>query len=396
MNSYPPLRLKANEDRRIQAGHLWVFSNEVDTQATPLVSLKPGSICVLQSSRNQFLGYVQVNPHSLICARVLDRNQTAQFDRAWWVARLRRALSLRERTFSQPFYRWVYGESDGLPGLVLERFGDVVIGQIGTAGMEAAKDDIIAAVREVLNPIAMLWKNDSGAREMEGLSEYVEPAFGNVPEFVTVPENGVNFRVPTQGGQKTGWFFDQAANRNAMLKYVQGKRVLDVFCYLGAWGLSAARAGASEVVCVDSSASALATLNQTAVENKLAVTTQQGDAFEVMESLQVQQQRFDVVIIDPPAFIKRKKDIPKGEAAYRKLNQLAMKLVSNEGILISASCSYHLASDALMGAVQKASRTLHRFTQVIEVGGAASDHPIHPAIEETRYLKSLTCRVVVE
>ena len=202
--------------------------------------------------------------------------------------------------------------------------------------------------------------------------------------------------MPLIEGQKTGWFYDQAANRRSLLKYVRGKSVLDVFSYLGAWGLTAAKADASEVTCVDSSASALALVDAAAKSNGLNVATEKGDAFDVLEKMIESRRKFDIVVIDPPAFIKRKKDIPKGEAAYRRLNQLAMQLLSRDGLLVSCSCSYHMSGEALMGAIQKAARHLNRFAQVIEVGGQAPDHPIHPGIEETRYLKSFVCRVVSE
>jgi 23S rRNA (cytosine1962-C5)-methyltransferase len=390
----PELRLKPREGRRLSAGHLWVFSNEVDTDRTPLSGFAPGALCRVIGDRDHFLGYAYVNPHALICARILGRDARYPPGKSLLVHRLQVALALRDRLYSRPFHRLVHGESDGLPGLVLDRYGDVVVGQAGTAGMESLKDAIVAAVEQVIAPRAMVWKNDSGARELEGLPSYVEAALGEVPDHVEVEENGVRFRVPMGGGQKTGWFYDQAANRAGFLKYVAGKRVLDVFSYLGAWGLSAARAGAAEVVCVDSSAPALELLQASADANGLAVATRRGDAFDVLAALREAGERFDVVVIDPPAFIKRRRDIPKGQAAYRKLNQLAMQLLSRDSILVSCSCSHHLAQDDLIGAIQQAARHVGRFVQIVEVGGHAPDHPIHPAIPETRYLKALTCRVV--
>ncbi|MGC3982190.1 MAG: class I SAM-dependent rRNA methyltransferase [Steroidobacteraceae bacterium] len=393
----PILRLKRNEDRRLSAGHQWVFSNEVDTAQTPLTAFKPGDLCQVMSARDKFMGFAYVNPRALICARILGRDpQHPPGDKGLIVHRLQVALSLRERVYAQPFYRLVYGESDQLPGLVLDRFGDVVVGQIGTAGMEAMKEHIVAAVKQVIKPKAMLWKNDSGARELEGLESYVETAFGEVPEVLQLEESGVTFSVPVHEGQKTGWFYDQALNRQSLLKYVKGLKVLDVFSYLGAWGLSAAKAGATEVTCVDSSAKALEFVQQSAQANGLNVETLKGDAFDVLEKLHTDKRKFDVVIIDPPAFIKRKKDIPKGEAAYKKLNQLAMQLVARDGLLVSCSCSYHLHGDVLIDAVQRAARHLNKHAQIIEVGGQAPDHPIHPGIEETRYLKALIARVVSE
>ena len=395
-SALPELRLKRGEDRRLSAGHLWVFSNEVDTARTPLTEFEPGALCRVVSDREKFLGYAYVNPHSLISARILGRDPQFMPGKSLIVHRLQVALSLRRALYEQPYYRLVYGESDGLPGLVLDRFGDIVVGQIATAGMEALKAEVEEAVRKVLSPVALLWKNDSGARDLEGLPSYVETAFGELPAHVTVQEGGIDFTVPLGEGQKTGWFFDQAANRLALRKYVGGARVLDVFSYLGAWGLGALKAGATEVTCVDSSAAALESLQATAAAHGLKPNVLKGDAFDVMESLHAERRRFDVVIIDPPAFIKRRKDIPKGEAAYKRLNQLALQLLEREGVLVSCSCSYHMQAESLVAAIQRAARHVSRFVQIVEVGGQAPDHPIHPAIPETRYLKSFFCRVVQE
>ncbi len=202
-------------------------------------------------------------------------------------------------------------------------------------GWEALRPQIERAVEQVLAPAALVWKNDTSARDLEGLPHYVETAFGTAPETVTVEEGGVTFQVPLTGGQKTGWFFDQAANRLALRKYVGGARVLDVFSYVGAWGLGALRAGATEVTCVDSSASALSVLEASAAANGFKPNIVRGDAFDVLQAMHAERRKFDVVVVDPPAFIKRKKDIPKGEAAYRRLNQLA-----------DASCSIATASSS--------------------------------------------------
>ena len=390
----PELRLKPREDRRLAAGHLWIFSNEVDTAKTPLTGFTSGAVARVVGDRDRFLGYAYVNPHALICARILSRDGRFLPGKSLFVHRLQVALALRERLYPAPYYRLVYGESDGLPGLVLDRFGDVIVAQAGTAGMEAMKEDVVEAVRKVIDPAAFVWKNDSGARELEGLPSYVETAFGDPGAHAWVEENGVRFKVSLVAGQKTGWFYDQSANRRAFLRYVGGRRVLDVFSYLGAWGLAAARAGASEVVCVDSSAPALALLEESAAENGLTVRTLRDDAFDALAALHAAGEKFDVVVVDPPAFIKRRRDFPKGQAAYRKLNQLAMQVMSSDAILVSCSCSHHLATEDLFGAIQQASRHLNRLAQIIEVGGQAPDHPIHAAIPETRYLKSIVSRVV--
>lgn len=390
----PELRLKRGEDRRLTAGHLWVFSNEVDTDATPLTAFAPGDLVQVINDRGRFLGHAYVNPRSLICARIMSRDAQYPIGKSLIVHRLQVALSLRRRLYEQPYYRLVYGESDGLPGLVVDRYGDVLVAQIGTAGMERLKPEIAAALAKVVQPAALLWKNDSGARELEGLPKYVETGAGTVPETVELIENGLRFVVPLAEGQKTGWFFDHAGNRSTFLKYVAGARVLDVFSYLGAWGLAAARHGAADVTCVDASVQALAWLARNATLNELKVETLKGDAFDVLEALHAERRRFDVVVLDPPAFVKRRKDLPKGQAAYRRLNQLGMQLLDRDGVLVSCSCSYHLSGEDLLAAIQKAARHVERFVQVLESGGQAGDHPVHPAIPETRYLKAFFCRAV--
>jgi 23S rRNA (cytosine1962-C5)-methyltransferase len=391
---FPVLRLKRGEERRIAAGHHWVFSNEVDTAASPLAKFATGEIVAVLSDRERFLGWAYVNPHSLIAARILGRSREHPPGKSLLVHRLQVALALRQRLYDQPCYRLVHGESDNLPGLVIDRYGDVLVGQIGTAGMEAMKDAILAALVKVVKPKTVVWKNDGGSRELEGLPKYVEAALGEVPEQVRVVENGLTFTAPLVGGQKTGWFYDQAANRAQFLPLTRGaKRVLDVFSYVGAWGVAAAAAGA-EVTCVDSSAGALEAVARNAAANGIAnLQTVRADAFTALEELHAAREKFDVVIVDPPAFIKRRKDQGKGEAAYKRLNQLAMQLLPRDGLLISCSCSYHLEPEALLDAIQKAARHLGRFAQVIASGGQAPDHPVHPAIRETRYLKAYLVRV---
>ena len=288
----------------------------------------------------------------------------------------------------------MYGESDGLPGLVIDRYGTRCVAQIGTAGMERLKPQIQEALNEVLQCDALLFKNDSGAREMEGLPSYVEAAKGSFDKPALVIEDGLEFQAPLLEGQKTGWFFDQAANRRALLKFVpQGARVLDVFSYVGAWGVRAAHHGAREVTCVDSSAAALELAAANARRNGVKLAVRKGDAFESLEELAAQGARFDVVIVDPPAFAKRKKDLPKALAAYKRLNQLAIQVIANEGILVSCSCSYHVSAEELQDAIAKAARGADKRLQILEMGGQAPDHPVHPAIPETRYLKAYFCRI---
>jgi 23S rRNA (cytosine1962-C5)-methyltransferase len=388
----PALRLKRNEDRRLHAGHLWIFSNEVDTGQTPLPKFKAGELVRVLAHNDRALGLAYVNPQSLIAARLLETWKIP--DTAWLAARIRTAMTLRDRLYPKPYYRLVYGESDGLPGLVVDRYGTSCVAQIGTAGMERLKPQILEALSQVVKCNALLFKNDSAAREMEGLPNYVEAVTGTFDTPALVIEDGLQFQAPLAEGQKTGWFFDQAANRRALPKYVAaGSRVLDVFSYVGAWGIRAAHHGAREVTCVDSSASALDLAAANAERNGVKLATRKGDAFDVLEEFARQGARFDVVIIDPPAFAKRKKDLPKALAAYKRLNQLAIQVIAPEGVLVSCSCSFHVSAEDLQDAIAKAARGAEKHLQILEMGSQAPDHPVHPAIPETRYLKAYFCRV---
>ena len=390
----PPLILRKNEDRRLRAGHLWVFSNEVDIARTPLKAFQPGDLVEIQTASGHAIGSGYVNPNSLIAARILSRDPQHLPDRSLLVHRLNIALSLRERLYPKPFYRLVFGESDGLPGLVLDRYDDVLVAQITTAGMERLKADIVAALEKVLKPKVLVFRNDVGVRELEGLPLYVETALGTAPATVQVEEHGRRFEAPLEGGQKTGWFFDQYDNRSRLLRYVKDQRVLDVCSYVGGWAIQAASHGAKETVAVDSSAQALEWVQKNAGANGVSVATIQEDAFDALKGLKDQGQKFGVVVLDPPAFVKRRKDLAAGKDAYRRLNQLAMQVLERDGMLISCSCSHHMSAEDLLAAVQTAARHLGRDAQLLEQGMQAPDHPIHPAIPETSYLKAFYLRVV--
>jgi 23S rRNA (cytosine1962-C5)-methyltransferase len=390
----PVLGLRRNEEKRLRGGHLWVFSNEVDAEARALTDYESGGLVRVHDHRDRFVGYAYLNPHALICARILSREESEPVGPRLIERRLRAALALRQRLYRNECYRLVYGESDGLPGLVLDRYGDVLVGQVGTLGMERLRPVVETAIREVIGPRALVWKNDGSARELEGLPREVVAAIGEAPSQVEIAEEGLRFSAPLAAGQKTGWFFDQAANREHLRRYVpRGARVLDVCSYVGAWALTALRQGAASADCVDASQQALDAAMHNAQLNGLQVGTHRGDAFEVLERMAAQGERYDIVIVDPPAFIKRRKDQHKGEAAYRRLNQLALRLLADDALLVSCSCSYHLAQETLPTILQSAASHVGRGLQILEFGGQAPDHPVHPAIPETRYLKTLFCRV---
>jgi len=392
---YPLLQLKRGEERRLRAGHLWVFSNEVDVAQTPLTAFAPGDPCRIVDYSGKLLGSGYVHPGTLIAARLLDRDGHA-LDRSLFVHRLNVALSLRQRRYAEPYYRLLFGESDGVPGLTVERFGEVVVAQATTAGMERLRDEVQHAIDKVLAPRATVWKNDSSARTLEGLADTVDTVGELGAEPLLVREGGLDFAIDVASGQKTGWFFDQQANRERLAPYVHGRSVLDMFSYVGAWGLRAAAFGAREVTCVDASASAVQQIVANAARNGLAaqVTAQRADAFDYLKAARAERRHFDVVILDPPAFVKRKKDFKEGALAYRRLTEAAMQVLSRDGVLVLCSCSHHMPRAALIEAIQGAARHIDRFVQILEPLSQGPDHPIHPAIPETEYLKGFLCRVL--
>jgi len=396
MNKLAPLKLKKGEDRRLHAGHLWVYSNEIDTAATPLSGFTAGQQVEIQSAGGKVLGNGYINPNTLIAARLVSRNSSYRLDQSLITHRLKVALSIRERLFPGPYYRLVHGDSDGLPGLVVDRFGDTLSVQITTAGMELLRDAVIAALEKVLKPSVIVLKNDTPARLTEGLEQSVECVLGEAPERVALEENGVRFEAPLMSGQKTGWYYDHRISRERMQHYVSGLRVLDLFSYIGCWGVQAAVAGAKEVICVDASEKFLEQVHHNAALNNVTdqVATLHGDAFDALKELRNAKEQFDLIIVDPPAFIKRKKDQKSGLQGYRRINELAMRLLSRDGILISASCSHHLQRSQLKSLLLASSRHIDRNLMLLEEGHQGPDHPIHPAIPETEYIKTFFGRVL--
>ncbi|MCH8499675.1 MAG: class I SAM-dependent rRNA methyltransferase [Marinobacter sp.] len=391
--NFPVLYLRKGAERRLRGGHVWVYSNEVDTRRSPLTAFEPGSQAQLLASNDKPLGTVFVNPKTLICGRLISRDPTQGMTAQRLTQRLEAALVLRQRLFPEPYYRWVFGDSDGLSGLVVDRFGDVVVVQISTAGMELLKDAVVNGIKRLVQPASIILKNDGKMRQVEGLDSYVSVAAGPEVNQLTVVENGVRFEAPLQDGQKTGWFYDHRMNRRRLMNYAEGKRVLDVFSYVGGWGLQAAMAGASQVTCLDASATALDAVQHNARLNGLNnVDTLQGDAFEALKTLCDDKARYDIVVLDPPALIPRRRDQKAGEQAYARLNQLGMRLLERDGLLVSASCSMHLGQDRLIDIIRSSGRKVDRFVQLLEQGHQAPDHPVLPGIPETDYIKACFVR----
>ncbi len=394
-SQFPVLKLKKREERRLRSGHLWVYSNEVDVKATPLTGFEPGQQVRIESAQGRFLGLAYLNPNTLISARLFSFNPNEQLDTGLIKQRLAKALALRELAFDKPFYRLVYGESDFLPGLVVDRFDDTLSVQINTAGMDALTDKIISALSEVVKPTNILLRNDSPAREQEQLDSHIKTIMGETPEYVDLEENTTRFVAPLASGQKTGWYYDHRQNRQRLMHYAKGKRILDMFSYIGAWGVQALQAGASEVVCSDTSTTFLQQAGDNAELNghvdRFAALA--GDGFDVLKALRDDGEKFDIVVLDPPAFIKRRKDFKEGTQAYQRINRLAMQIINDGGLLVSASCSHHMPATQLLDEIRKAGQKQGNFIQVLEQGHQGPDHPIHPAMRETEYLKAWFCRI---
>jgi len=393
--AHPEIYLKKNEDKRLRKGHLWVFSNEVDTKRTPLEQFNAGDLVQVKSDDGKVLGTAYINPQALICARLLSRKANLKCGANFFKERLTTALALREKLFDKPYYRLVFGESDGLPGLVIDRFGPVLSVQITTAGIEQRKESLFAALDELLNPEAIILKNDNSQRQLEGLSMESELAYGELPEPLIIEENGAQFKVDILEGQKTGWFYDHRSSRAQLAGIAKNQRVLDLFCYTGAWSIPAALAGALEVTGVDASESALALATENAALNGVQDKTRfvRSDVFEFLKQARQENQLYDIIVLDPPALIKRKKDFKQGYEAYRRLNHLALQVLSKNGILVSASCSHHLSRDNLHEILRSSGRHIDRHLVFFAEGGQGPDHPIDPAAPETEYLKTFFCSV---
>jgi 23S rRNA (cytosine1962-C5)-methyltransferase len=388
------LYLRKGADHRLRGGHLWVYSNEVDSARSELGAFSAGDLVTVRNTNDKVLGSAYMDPHSLICARLYAPFEQCAMDQPWFTARLHAALALRQAAFDKPYYRLVYGDSDTLPGLIIDRFGDVLVVQLNNSGLERYREPLLAALQHTLQPSGVLLRADSRSRKEQGLHTASEVAFGEVAREVPLEENGVRFLAPVHDGQKTGWFYDHRMSRARLAAWVSGKSVLDVYSYIGGWGVQAAAFGAAQVCCLDSSAQALEGVMANARLNDVEqrVSTRRGSAPEVMAAMHAEGRRFDVVVLDPPAFIQRRKDLKKGIAAYRRINELGLQLLHPGGLLVSASCSMHLSRADLIACLQQAAVRSMCQLRIVEQGGQGPDHPIHPAIPETEYLKAVFAR----
>ena len=386
---YPTIRLLARRHKRVKAGHPWVYANEIE-MTTAARALPPGGLVNLENAGGEPLGTAAFNPRTLVVARLLGPTADAPVDHDFLVDRLTSALRLRDRLFDRPFYRLVHAEADGLPGLIVDRFDDVVVCQENTAAMQRLEPALLDALDAVLSPRVVVLRNDSPARALEGLDNATRVAKGDLDDAVMLEENGVRFFADVEQGQKTGWFFDQRDNRAFMAGLAKDARVLDLYCHSGGFGIQAAVAGAHQVTLVDRSAPALELAARAAAANEVdgRCHFERHNAFEIMSDLAKRKERFDIVIADPPAFVKSRKDLNAGTRGYRKMTRLAAKLVAPGGFLFVASCSHNLDTETFATQVRRGIEDAGRQGRILRSTGAAPDHPLHPHLPESAYLKA--------
>lgn len=392
----PVIRLKPKTDpRRIRRGFPWVYDNEIVTDRRSR-SIPPGTVAVLEDADRTPLALVGVNPGSKIFARVLDRDPGAEIGQAWFAARLNRALALRARLFDAPYYRLVHAEADGLSGVVIDRFGDWAVVQPNAAWADARLDALVAALRAVTGVSGVIVNGGARGRVLEGLEPRFDVIGAPAPEApLPVPMNGATYMADLVGGQKTGLFYDQRPNHRFVAGLARGATVLDVFSHVGGFALAALAGGAARALAVDGSQPALdlARAGAQAMGRVDQFDTRRGDAFEVMTALAAEGARFDVVICDPPAFAPSKQALQAGLRAYEKVARLGAGLVAPGGILTLCSCSHAAETEKFRMACLRGIGRAGGDPVLIRTGFAGPDHPVHPQLAESGYLKALSFRL---
>ena len=387
------VRLKPGEQTRILAGHPWIYRNELEGWPPSVV---PGDLVDVSDSRGRFLGRGYLNPRSTICIRLLARERVP-IDQAFFTTRLLQAHAWRERVMeSKSAYRVVHGEADGLPGLIMDRYGETVVIQLLTAGMERRRELILPALEAVLHPQTVVARNDSPMREREGLSRERGVIHGELPPSLTVQVNGLDVAIDPLEGQKTGLFLDQIDNYRLLERLASGAEVLDCFCYSGLWGLHAARYGASRVIGVDQSVSAVEQATALAAQNGLSdrCTFVTGNVFDDLKERDRRREIFDMVILDPPAFVKTRTRLAEAMGGYKEINLRAMRLLRPGGILVTCSCSYHLSGERFRNLLLEAAHDVRRTLKLVAQGRQPADHPILLGVAETEYLKCFVLQVI--
>lgn len=372
---------------RARAGSPWIFSNEIRMDEAAK-SIAPGAVINVRGEDGRAFGTGYFNPKSLIAIRLWSDDCDVVIDRDFFAVRLKRALALRSAIYDKPFYRLVHAEGDALPGLVIDRFDDTLAVQIGTAGMERQTETLLQALEIVVKPKTVILRNDAPSRALEGLDSHVKTVKGE-GRRIAVEENGARYFADLAEGQKTGWYYDQRDNRAFIAGLAKGKTVLDAYSYTGGFGILAARAGAKEVVCLDSSAPALTIAEESARANSVTIKAVKADVFEELERLKAAGERFDIVLTDPPPFVKSKKDLEPGAKAYRKLARLAADVTAPGGVMMIASCSHNIPPERFAQECAQGLLRAGRAAAMIRQSGAGPDHPVHPLLPESAYLKAI-------
>lgn len=384
----PILELNPKQQKRFMALHPWVYANEI-IQSDLTKSIEPGSLVLLQSQKKLIaIGYY--NRHSLIAFRALSRNPFETIDVNFFIDRLKNALKLRQQYYSKPFYRLIHSEADGLPGLIIDRFDDVFSVQINTFGMENLKPLLIQALQTEFEPKTIFFQNDTRMRKLEGLSDFQSHFIGNEIQTLDVIENNLTYQIDFSSFQKTGWFYDHRENRRKIFHLANNKKVIDYFCYSGGFALQAAFGEAKSVIAVDSSENALMNAKNSAEHLRLSTPIEFvcEQAFVDMDKRIANGEHFDLIILDPPAFVKVKKDLNAGLKGYEKLIYKGLQLLNAQGYLLIASCSFHVSLDMLKECcLNRALFKTNRSAKITETLHAGPDHPTHPHLPESEYLK---------
>ncbi len=382
-------KIHLKKTARILKGHLWIFSNEIQTT---LKGFTPGSIVDILDNKNRFMGRGYINPHSLIAVRILTRN-SEEIDMEFIKRRLTDAIEYRKRILNEmETCRIVFSESDFFPGLVIDKYNNSIVIQSLTAGVERMLNDIISVVDDLLNPANIVLRNDSPSRRLEGLELKKEVIRGSLPSSITIKEKDVFFEVDLLQGQKTGFFLDQRENRIAFSELIRGGRGLDLFCYTGAWGMHLAMKGC-KVIFIDESKSAIELCKRNSEINGVSKMCE-FMVEDVFRYLTENREKYDFIILDPPAFVKSRSKIREAIKGYRALNALAMKALKKGGLLSTSSCSYHISRETFLEILRDAARDSNRYLRIIESRTQARDHPVLLQVPETEYLKCFFLEVL--
>lgn len=388
--SLPTVNLNKGAEKRVERGHPWIYSNEIAMTGSTK-NLPRGTLVEFRTQDNRFLGRGSFNAHCLIAGRFFTQNPLEQIDVEWLNLKIKNALLLREELIPTPYYRLIHADADGLPGLIVDRFGESIVVQQNSAGMELLSPLLLPLLQEILKPKIIILRNDSAIREMEGLPRTTEVYLGGSEGPIEVLENGLIYLADLTEGQKTGWYFDQRDNHAVVADLCKkSSSVLDLYCHTGGFALLAAQRGAKNVLGIDSSAPALLMAEKAASKNQLHnCSFKRGDVFEELEQRYISKETYDVVIADPPTFVKSRKDLSSGTRGYRKLTRLAAQVTEKDGFFFIASCSHNMNLEDFQAAVASGLHDAKRQARLLKTTFAAPDHPVHPMLPESAYLKAL-------